>query len=221
MGGLFSGGRRAPPKSVRLRRCQHLPQSPSHQIQKMPLKAAHIAKQLVLRMPYPLQIHCWQIKRALLQLAVGRPGQPLGTQTTLGMRQSRTPQKSGIKTLIIIPSKSTMLKLQNIRLRLKLTHLFKNVLPEMITELALQEVDESHVLGGVYRQALSPLSGPRKADHFACAPRFSAQDQGLRSCRRKQILARAALIFVPSGTANRRRTPRLRTGRNLVAKPAK
>ena len=61
----------------------------------------------------------------------------------------------------------TMLQLQNIRLRLKLAHLFKNVLPEMIAELALQEVDESHELAGVNRQAFSPLSGPRKADHFA------------------------------------------------------
>ena len=88
-----------------------------------------------------------------------------------------------------------MLKLQNIRLRLKLTHLFKNVLPEMITELALQEVDESHVLGGVYRQALSPLSGPRKADHFAClrAAFFLRRTRGCARAAENKFLARAAL----------------------------
>ena len=76
----------------------------------------------------------------------------------------------------------------------------------MITELALQEVDEAHELGGVNRQALSPLSGPRKAEALrSCAPRFSAQDQGLRSCRKKQTpRAREALPVAARGRKHSR-----------------
>lgn len=61
MGGCFPGGG-APPKKRSSEALSTSPPISIHQIQKMPLKAAHIAKQLVLRMPYPLQIHHRQIK---------------------------------------------------------------------------------------------------------------------------------------------------------------